>query len=115
MIGKNLLADFYGVSPSTLSDTSLLERCLREAAVESLLTPLNDPVLHQFQGGGITGFLLLRESHISFHSYPEHGFLALDVFTCGLSDPEKVVEVFRKYLSPSHHQIVTAVRGGGTS
>ena len=76
MIGRHLLADLYQVAPERLDDPVLLEQCLEAAALECRLTPVAPPVLHRFSGGGITGFLLLAESHIAFHSYPEHGYLA---------------------------------------
>jgi len=44
------------------------------------MNPIGPPVLHRFEGGGLTGYLLLSESHIAFHTYPEHRYIALDIF-----------------------------------
>lgn len=111
MIGTHLLIDFYGISPAQLDAPELLADCLTTAARAVCLTPLAPPVIHRFAGGGVTGFLLLAESHIALHSYPEHGYLALDLFSCGNGDPLAAVAVFRATLCPEYEQVVTAVRG----
>ena len=89
MIGRHLLIDFHEVSAERLDDAELLSRLLAEAARRGGLTPLGPPVLHRFEGGGLTGYLLLSESHIAVHTYPELGFAALDIFACGAGDPAR--------------------------
>jgi S-adenosylmethionine decarboxylase len=111
MIGKHVLADFYGVASAPLDDAGLLSRCLRSAAEKCQLTALADPVIHCFEGGGVTGFILLAESHISLHTYPEKGFIALDIFSCGKEDPEAALSVFREALHPKTENVTTATRG----
>jgi S-adenosylmethionine decarboxylase len=111
MIGQHLLADLYDVPPDRLVDADLLAECLREGARRAGLTPLGPPVLHRFEGGGLTGYLLLSESHIALHTYPEHGYIALDVFSCGGADPLAVLDVFRPALSPGRERLTTAPRG----
>lgn len=100
MIGRHLLADFFEVAPEHLKDLPLLEESLRQAAARCALTPLAPPVLYRFEGGGVTGFILLSESHISIHTYPELGLLAMDVFSCGPANPEAALDVFREALNP---------------
>ena len=58
MIGQHLLADLYEIDAERLADAGLLDDCLREAARLGGLSPLGPPVLHRFEGGGLTGFLL---------------------------------------------------------
>ena len=111
MIGRHLLADLYDVAAGRLADADLLAACLQEAAHRCRLTPLRSPVLHRFAGGGITGYLLLSESHIALHTYPEHAYLALDVFSCGASDPADAVEVFRQALEPTEIRATVKPRG----
>ena len=115
MIGHHLLADFYGVSPERLNDADLLSDCLQAAAHRCGLTPLASPVVHRFDGGGVTGFILLAESHIALHTYPERGFIAVDIFSCGDADPHAALEVFRAALRPQHEQVTAIVRGGGAT
>jgi S-adenosylmethionine decarboxylase len=113
MIGHHLLIDFHEVSAERLDDAGLLSRLLAEAARRGGLTPLGPPVLHRFEGGGLTGYLLLSESHIAVHTYPEHGFAALDIFACGSGDPRAALDVLRTGLAPRRERVTTATRGEG--
>jgi S-adenosylmethionine decarboxylase len=111
MIGQHLLADLHDVAADRLVDAELLAACLVEAAARGGLTPLGPPVLHRFEGGGLTGYLLLSESHIALHTYPEHGYAALDIFSCGASDPRAALEVFRDALGAARERLTAVPRG----
>ena len=111
MIGIHLLIDLDGISPELLNDSGLLSDCLAESARICGLNPLGSPSMHAFDGGGVTGVILLSESHIALHSYPEHGFIAIDVFSCGPADPEKAVQVFRNRLHPTNECVTRNPRG----
>lgn len=113
MIGRHLLIDFHEVSAGRLDDAELFSRLLGDAARRGGLTPLGPPVLHRFEGGGLTGYLLLSESHIAVHTYPELGFAAIDIFACGLGDPHAALDVFRADLAPGRERVTTATRGKG--
>ena len=79
--GTHLLADLSGCRG--LDDAARVERALREA-VEAADATLLDVRLHHFgEGHGVTGVALLAESHISIHTWPEHGYAAVDIFLCG--------------------------------
>ena len=70
---------------------------------------------HKFPGpGGVTGFVLLSESHAAFHSYPEYAYIAVDVFSCGMADPEPVIERFSQDLGAESIQLHVADRGPAT-
>ena len=111
MIGRHLLADLYGVSPERLDDVELLRACLEGAARVCGLTPVAAPALHRFEGGGVTGFLMLAESHVALHTYPEHGYMALDIFSCGAADPCQALAVCRELLEPGEVRVRVAPRG----
>lgn len=111
MIGKHLLVDFYGILPEHLTDGVALARWLLEAARAGRMHALGEPVMHVFAGGGVTGFLLLSESHIALHTYPEFGYLALDIFSCGSADPVAAVDCFRQFLVPAFEEVHVAPRG----
>ena len=115
MIGQHLLADLYDVASDRLADAGLLADCLDDAARRGGMKPIGTPVLHRFQGGGLTGYLLLSESHIALHTYPEHQYLALDIFSCGRADSKAALSVFLTALEPGRKQITTAVRGAEIS
>ncbi|HXG12426.1 MAG TPA: adenosylmethionine decarboxylase [Gemmataceae bacterium] len=111
MIGKHLLADFYGIAAARLDAADLLAECLLTAARCCGLTPLAPPLLHRFPAGGVTGVLLLAESHIALHTYPEHGYLALDIFSCGPGDPQEALACFRRVLQPARESVTCTSRG----
>jgi S-adenosylmethionine decarboxylase len=107
----HLLADLYGIEGERLADVERLAECLRAAARRCRLTELAPPVMHRFEGGGVTGLILLAESHIALHTYPEYGYVAVDIFSCGVEDPGSALAVFREALSPDREEVTTAVRG----
>ena len=79
--GLHLIADIAALRG--LDDVAWIEATLREAAAAARVTVL-DVRLHHFGGhNGVTGVALLAESHISIHTWPEHGLAAIDVFVCG--------------------------------
>ncbi|WP_295633915.1 adenosylmethionine decarboxylase [Novosphingobium sp.] len=79
--GQHLIADI--AAKRGLDDVAWIEATLREAAKAARVTVL-DVRLHHFGGhNGVTGVALLAESHISIHTWPEHGLAAIDVFVCG--------------------------------
>ncbi len=87
-IGVSLLLDCFGVNTERCSDSTRLLELLRSVAAAAELTIVGSGA-HQFENGGATAFLLLSESHVSAHSWPEHDYLAIDLFSCG--DSSKLV------------------------
>jgi S-adenosylmethionine decarboxylase len=81
--GQEWLIDARGCAPALLRDVAALAR-LFEALIDQLrLTPLGEARWHAFpEPGGVTGFCLLTESHLAIHTFPEHGFAALNVYCC---------------------------------
>ncbi|MBI2195377.1 MAG: adenosylmethionine decarboxylase [Planctomycetes bacterium] len=112
MVGHHLVADLYGIERGRLSDGGLLRECLSESARRAGLTPLGDPVVHVFDGGGLTAFVVLSESHRSVHTYPEMGFAALDVFSCGSADVQAALDVFCGAFGPGWRPTSILGRGG---
>jgi S-adenosylmethionine decarboxylase len=109
--GTHLLADLHGVAPELLTDPARLDALLREAALAAGATILHSH-FHAFGPGmGVTGVLLLAESHISIHTWPEASFAAADVFMCGASRPQRALEVIEAALRPGARSIRTTDRG----
>jgi len=107
--GLHLIADFWGVR--TIDSVAELERLVR-AAVEAAGATLLDIAFHQFPDhGGITGYALLAESHLSVHTWPERDHVAIDVFMCGQQRPETSLEVFRQAFRPSAESVHSVRRG----
>lgn len=79
--GRHLIADLHACTG--LDDPVRVERCLREGAAAAGATVIEVRLHHFGPGQGVTGVALLAESHISIHSWPEHGYAAVDIFMCG--------------------------------
>lgn len=110
-LGQHLLLDLDGVSPEVLGDTQKIESVLREAARLAGATPIHAHFHHFGEGMGVTGVLLLRESHISIHTWPEHGYAAVDVFMCGLARPELATTHIVQALVAGSHSLRQVGRG----
>jgi S-adenosylmethionine decarboxylase len=110
-IGGHILADLYGVDASCLCDAAALEQLLRRAARDAGAHVLSSH-FHSFGStGGITGVVLLAESHISIHTWPESGLAAIDIFMCGSADARRALAIMLEELSPSHRHIESVARG----
>ena len=83
-LGEHLICDLSGCNRELLMDSDRAYTLFSNAVRESGLTVL-DEGYYKFSPYGFTGFLLLSESHASLHAWPEHGYCAIDVFTCNLS------------------------------
>ena len=94
--GTHLLADFYGVDAARLLSCSDIDALLRAGA----------------EAAGVTGVLLLAESHISIHTWPEFGFAAADIFMCGDAQPKVALDVIAYALEPASSIVQTIARGG---
>lgn len=109
--GIHLLADLAGVDPALLADPPAIEALLREAALAAGAHILFGH-FHAFGPGmGVTGVLLLAESHISIHTWPEHGFAAADIFMCGAARPQRAMEIIEAALRPASAGVRTVERG----
>ncbi|MFY3550954.1 adenosylmethionine decarboxylase [Achromobacter insolitus] len=109
--GRHVLADFRGVPPDLLTDAQGLERDLIAAAEAAGARVLSAHFHHFGDGAGVTGVVLLSESHISVHTWPEHRFAALDIFMCGSARPELALEHLRARLTPETVRETTVARG----
>ncbi len=108
-LGTHLIAEFFGCDAD--DDTGFIRRALREAVVASGATML-DEKYHKFSPQGITGYILLKESHISIHTWPEYGYAAVDVFTCGETmKPEAAIESLKNALRPDKVTMKKIMRG----
>jgi S-adenosylmethionine decarboxylase len=115
-LGKHIIAEFNGAS--RLDDADFLEQALLSACKAAGATVLSCN-MHSFTdpkgGGGVTGIVLLSESHLSIHTWPEFSYCAIDAFTCGECDPEVAIEKLHQYLQPTSVEAVCIDRGVGVS
>jgi S-adenosylmethionine decarboxylase len=108
--GIHVLADLSGIDAEKLCSCEALERLLRAAAEAAQARVLHSH-FHGFgEGQGVTGVVLLAESHISIHTWPECGFAAADIFMCGSAQPELALAIIERALAPTSSQINTVRR-----
>lgn len=110
-IGRHLLADLQGINPDILANPEQIETALRQAAAAAGATPIFAKFHHFGPGQGVTGVLLLQESHISIHTWPEREFAAVDVFMCGDCQPERAIAVLQEVFVPIASNIQVIERG----
>ncbi|WP_086845169.1 adenosylmethionine decarboxylase [Amycolatopsis kentuckyensis] len=106
--GRHVLAELHGIDSGLLDDPVRLGELLRAAVTEAGATVL-DVVAQRFAPQGATVIALLAESHASVHTYPEHGSLFADVFTCGeRADPEHALRLLAQSLdaAPVHLSVL---------
>lgn len=104
---SHILLDCYGSCENRLQN---LEKMLCKAAEIGGATVL-DVKLHNFEGGGITGVVFLAESHISVHTWPEHNYMAFDIFMCGDCQPELSADYIEETLQPKNVNRTLHIRG----
>jgi S-adenosylmethionine decarboxylase len=107
--GMHLLVDLWGAS--RLDDPQHIDAALREAAVTAGATILHSHFHHFTPNGGVSGVVVLAESHISIHTWPERDFAAVDIFMCGACDPHTAVPVLKAAFTPARVDVGEQRRG----
>jgi S-adenosylmethionine decarboxylase len=109
--GIHVLADLYGIDGAWLTDCKRLEDLMRRAAIDAGALVLNQH-FHAFGAGqGVTGVMLLAESHLSVHTWPEAGYAAFDIFMCGAARPHQALATLLLALQPAHQDVREMSRG----
>ncbi len=110
-VGSHCILELYECPNHLLNDFEFISQALVEAVKEAKSTLLKE-VTHQFEPYGITALALLAESHISVHTWPEIGYVAIDMFTCGEhAQPEKACNYLAKAFQANKHVLLTLPRG----
>jgi S-adenosylmethionine decarboxylase len=111
--GRHVAVDTWGVNFDRLNDAAWLEAQMVEAAEISGATVLSVQS-KQFEPQGATVLVLLSESHLSIHTYPEKGFAAIDCYTCGDTvDPQTAIDFMVSVLKPDYVHAKKLIRGIG--
>jgi S-adenosylmethionine decarboxylase proenzyme len=110
-LGRQLLVEFYECDPRILNNREKIRDALRQAAVEAGATIVTD-VFHEFSPHGISGVVVIAESHLAIHTWPEFDFAAVDLFTCGDDViPNRAMTYLQKALRADRLSIVELQRG----
>ncbi len=111
ILGRHLVAELSGCNRNTLDDLALLEELLNESVRRSGATIVKS-VFHRYNPQGVSGVVVIAESHISIHTWPEYGYAAVDFFTCGDAvDPYRAFEYLKDALSSSNAHLSELKRG----
>ena len=109
-IGRHCILELYQCDHVKLNDEAFVRTTLTTSAKIAGATLIN-LVTHSFNPQGVTGLALLAESHISIHTWPEIGYAAIDVFTCGdHTMPEKACELLSKYFLAKNYSFKNIAR-----
>ncbi len=81
-LGRHILCEAFGCEPDLINDRQWVEKTMVEAALEAG-AEVREVAFHQFSPQGVSGVVVISESHLAIHTWPEIGFAAIDVFTCG--------------------------------
>ena len=107
--GTHLIVDLEGVT--RIDDAEHIESSLIAAAKKAGATVLNSD-FHVFSpNNGVSGVIVLAESHISIHTWPERNFAAVDVFMCGACNPNDTIPVLKEAFKPAHMTVQEIKRG----
>lgn len=109
-MGRHLLLELSGCSAEALNDGAAVSAALRDAAVAAGATIVSAAV-HHFSPCGLTGFVLLAESHLSIHTWPEAGYAAVDFYTCGSCQAERAIDVLMHQLQAAQVEVMGIERG----
>ncbi len=110
-LGIQLLLDLKECNREILNDLSAIKEALIHAAQAVGATIVGD-AFHKFSPHGVTGVLAIAESHLCIHTWPEHGYAAVDIFTCGDAfDPRAAAHYLIQRLQSQEPSIVEMKRG----
>jgi S-adenosylmethionine decarboxylase proenzyme len=112
-LGKHLLLELIDCDATLLNDIEYLRKVVSDIAGQIGATVIKDS-FYQFTPQGVSGVLIIAESHISIHTWPEYSFAAVDVFTCGdVIDPKNAVKPFVEKLKAASSSFIEMKRGMG--
>jgi len=110
-LGDHLLIELYDCETNLINDVIKIEELMLEAVKISGATALNS-TFHKFSPHGVSGIVVISESHFSIHTWPEYGYCALDIFTCGTEiKSEKALGFLKKELEVGSISVTEVKRG----
>ena len=110
-LGRHFLLELKDCDREMLNDLEALKESLNSAATECGAEVLGDS-FHRFSPQGVSGVVVIAESHLFVHTWPEHGYAAIDIFTCGTRvQPEIAVKSLIGKLRSKNHVVIEMQRG----
>lgn len=110
-LGRQLMVEYFNCSSARLNDVQHIRQSMLDAAQATGATVVGE-VFHQFNPHGVSGVVVIAESHLAIHTWPEYGYAAVDLFTCGNEiDPYKGFEALKRALRSGHFEVREFLRG----
>jgi S-adenosylmethionine decarboxylase len=114
--GVHLMVDGYGCNRAALEDMNLIYNFLDDYPTHMDMTKIMPPYVFRYTGSapedwGISGFVLIAESHISIHTFPDKQYLSLDMFSCKPFDTRLAVQTIKRYFSIQKYEMKVLDRG----
>ena len=110
-LGTHLLVELKDCNCDLLDDLGYIRASMLEAAEKTGATIIGES-FHQFSPQGVTGVVAIAESHLCIHTWPEYGYAAVDIFTCGEGfKPREAAEMIVKHLESKDYSITEIERG----
>jgi S-adenosylmethionine decarboxylase len=110
-LGNHLIVELYDCREEIINDARSVEKALIEA-VRISGAAMVQSVVHEFNPHGISGVIVIEESHFSVHTWPEYGYCALDIFTCGDEIDHYSALQYLKEAFQAQHLSVTEMKRG---
>ncbi|HEX6971169.1 MAG TPA: adenosylmethionine decarboxylase [Limnochordia bacterium] len=110
-LGRHVLCEAYGCDPEVLNDPKQVEIIMVQAALEAG-AEVREVAFHRFSPQGVSGVVVISQSHLAIHSWPELGYAAIDVFTCGeTADPWEACRYLIERFGAQHATTTEIKRG----
>lgn len=112
-MGRHVIAELWGCNAETLNDLQGIERIMVNAALKAG-AEVREVAFHKFAPQGVSGVVIISESHLTIHSFPEHGYASVDVYTCGdRIDPNVACDYITQWLGAKQREAIEVPRGVG--
>lgn len=109
-IGRHVIAELWGCDFDLLNNMDKIERIFAEAALKSG-AEIREVAFHKFAPQGVSGVVIISESHLTIHTFPEHGYASIDVYTCGDLDPNIAADYIANSLGAETYEKIELSRG----
>lgn len=110
-LGRHILAEFFDCDSNIINSVDLVEKYMTNAAIKCGATVVQK-CFHMFSPHGVSGVVIISESHLAIHTWPELGYAAVDLFTCGEScDPKVAYDYLKKVFSSKKGSFSILKRG----
>ena len=110
-LSKHIIVDFYQCDNEIIRNAKILEKTLIKASIAIWANVIKSD-FNEFEPQWVSWVVILSESHMTIHSWPEYGYVAIDIFACWNMNFKKWLDLFREILKPEITQIVTDLKRG---